>query len=253
MNNDFLVLLKKLNFWKNYNLCWIPSTASTNDDLKDIWRSEGFEHTIEVADVQTRGKGQYDRKWASDEVGQCLMFSFTVDVKEYLFPISMIAGISLAAALENMGVNTKDFWLKWPNDIWLNNRKLAGILTESTTFYGGFRTVVGIGINILPLQDKSINAASLSEAGLSTNREEALFEFCKAWDKIFILSASEQTELWKKYGGQFWKREMTIALPKGETLVAVPESVEKDGALIVRKKDGSLQKIISATLLPKIL
>ena len=100
MNNDFLVLLKKLNFWKNYNLCWIPSTASTNDDLKDIWRSEGFEHTIEVADVQTRGKGQYDRKWASDEVGQCLMFSFTVDVKEYLFPISMIAGISLAAALK---------------------------------------------------------------------------------------------------------------------------------------------------------
>ena len=53
MNNDFLLLLRKLNFWKKYNLCWIPSTSSTNDDLKDIWRSEGFEHTIEVADVQT--------------------------------------------------------------------------------------------------------------------------------------------------------------------------------------------------------
>lgn len=250
MKNDLIVLLKKLNFWKNYNLCWIPTTVSTNDDLKAIWRSEGFEQTIEIADVQTGGKGQYDRKWSSDDVGQCLMFSFTVDLKEYQFPVSMVAGVALAVALENLGVNVKDFWLKWPNDIWLNDKKLAGILTESTTLNGGFRTVVGIGINILPLRDKSINAASLNESGLSTNREEVLLAFCEAWDKIFVLSDLEQTELWKKYGGQFWKREMTIVLPKGETIVAVPESLEKDGALIVRKNDGMCEKIISATLLP---
>lgn len=252
MCNKLVKALNGLSFWEKHKLNWVSATVSTNDDLKSIWRSEGFEHSIEVADIQTGGKGQYDRKWASDAIGQCLMFSFTVDVKEYEFPISLIAGAALASALDNLGVNSKDFWLKWPNDIWINDRKLAGILTESTSFSGGFRSVVGIGINILPLKDKAINAASLSEAGLSTNREEVLLEFCKAWDNIFTLSDSEQAELWIKYGGQFWKRKMNLILPKGETLIALPESIEKDGSLIVRKNDGNLEKIISATLIPVI-
>lgn len=252
MHDELINVLKKLNFWKEHKLNWVSSTSSTNDDLKGIWRSDGFEHVIEVADIQTGGKGQYDRKWTSDAVGQCLMFSFTVDTKEYRFPISLIAGVALASALDNMGVNAKDFWLKWPNDIWINDRKLAGILTESTSFSGGFRSVVGIGINILPLKDKSINSVSLSETGLSTNRDEVLLEFCKAWDKTFSLSDSEQAALWKKYGGQFWNRKIKVVLPKGAALIAVPESIEKDGALIVRKNDGELKKIISATLIPVV-
>ena len=250
MHNELINALKGLNFWKEYKLSWVPSTASTNDDLKSFWRSEGFEHTIEVADIQTGGKGQYDRKWSSDAVGQCLMFSFTVDVEEYRFPISMIAGVALAVTLKKMGVNTRDFWLKWPNDIWINDRKLAGILTESTTINGGFRAIVGIGINILPLQDKSIKAVSLSEAGISTTQEELLLEFCKSWDKVFSLSANQQSEFWKKYSCQFWNRKMTVILPKGETFIAVPQSLEDDGTLIVCKNDGKLAKIISATLIP---
>ncbi len=250
MHNNISNSLKEYNFWKNYNLCWLPSTSSTNDDLKSIWRSDGFVHTIEIADLQTSGKGQYERKWSSDEIGQCLMFSFTVDVKKYEFPISMIAGVALAAALENLGADTNDFWLKWPNDVWINDRKLAGILTESTTFIGGFRSVVGIGINILPLKDKSVNAVSLYEAGLSLSREAVLLEFCRVWDKVFYLTDYEQTELWKKYGGQFWKRKMKITVPKEESFLGLPVSVDKDGSLIVKLKDGTLKKIISATLLP---
>ena len=252
MHNELINALKELNFWKEHKLNWISSTSSTNDDLKGIWRSDGFEHVIEVADIQTGGKGQYDRKWASDAVGQCLMFSFTVDIKEYQFPISLIAGVALASALDKMGVNPKDFWLKWPNDIWINDRKLAGILTESTSFSGGLRSVVGIGINISPLKDKSINSVSLSETGLSTNREEVLLEFCKAWDKTFSLSDSEQAALWNKYGGQFWNRKIKVVFPKGAALIAVPESIEKDGTLIVRKNDGELKKVISATLIPVV-
>ena len=252
MHNEFIKALKELNFWKEHKLNWVSSTSSTNDDLKAIWRSDTFVHIIEIADIQTNGKGQYDRKWASDSVGQCLMFSFTVDVKEYDFPISMIAGAALAKTLDNMGVNLADLWLKWPNDIWINDKKLAGILTESTTFSGGFRSVVGIGINISPLKDKSVKATSLFEAGLSTTREDVLLEFCKSWDKTFSLSADEQTKLWNKFGGQFWKRKMKVILPKEESFYAVPESVEKDGTLIVRNEEGKLLKIISATLQPLV-
>ena len=250
MHNELINALKGLTFWKEHKLNWVFSTSSTNEDLKAIWRSDKFDHTIEIADLQTHGKGQYDRKWSSDEVGQCLMFSFTVDVREYYFPISMMAGVSLALTLESLGADPNEFWLKWPNDIWINDKKLAGILTESTTFESGFRSVVGIGINILPLQDKSVNAASLSEAGVLTTRENVLLEFCRFWDKIITLSDKEQCELWNKYGGQFWKRKMNVKQPKEKVFTAIPESVEKDGTLIVRLEDGNTRKIISASLLP---
>ncbi len=250
MHTKLINTLKELKFWKNHKLAWLSFTSSTNDDIKALWRDKDFCHRIEVADIQTNGKGQYNRKWSSDTDGQNLMFSFSVDVKEYHFPISMIAGIALASALDKMELSTKDFWLKWPNDIWINDKKLAGILTESTTFVGGFRSVVGIGINILPLTDKSINAISLSEYGLDYSREEVLINFCKSWNNIFELTTEEQTNLWNNYAGQFWNREFSVAIPNENTFIAKPERVEEDGALIIKDTNQREKRIISASLLP---
>lgn len=250
MRNELINTLKELSFWKNYRLNWVSSTSSTNDDLKDKWHSEDFANWLEVADIQTNGKGQYNRKWASDSIGQCLTFSFSAEIEEYEFPISMIAGIALATALEKIGLKTEDFWLKWPNDIWINDKKLVGILTESTSFLGGFRSVIGIGINILPLADSSINAISLKEAGFEYSREEVLIEFCKAWDKVFPLEANKQAEMWNKYGGQFWNRRFKVQIPNKQAIVAKPMSVNSDGSLIVKSLEGKEIKIISATLFP---
>ena len=251
MHSELIKILKELSFWKNHKLLWLSYTSSTNDDLKALWHDKDFCHCIEVADIQTNGKGQYERKWSSDNEGQNLMFSFSVDVKEYAFPVSMIAGVALASALEKMELSTKDFWLKWPNDIWVNDKKLAGILTESTTFAGGFRSVVGIGINILPLADKTVNAVSLSEYGLDYSREEVLINFCKSWNNIFSLPPEEQCLLWNNFAGQFWKREFSIIIPNEEKFIARPIKVEDDGTLIVKKNNNQSEKrIISASLLP---
>ena len=244
--------LKSLEFWEKHEVVWLSSTTSTNDDLKEIWREPDFCHKIEIADLQTKGKGQYERKWISSNPGQCLMFSFSLDIEEYKFPISLIAGVSLAKALEKLNVPTKDFWLKWPNDIWVNDKKLSGILTESTTLKNGFRCIVGIGINILPLPDKSINSTSLEEIGLSVSREDVLIEFCKAWDYCFTLSETDQTNLWNKYGNQFWAKKVKVIIPNKPAIIAKPLSVNKDGSLNIETSDGKQQKIISATLLPII-
>ena len=244
--------LKSLKFWKNHELIWLTSTTSTNDDLKEIWRKPDFSHKIEIADLQTKGKGQYERKWVSSNTGQCLMFSFSLDIEEYKFPISLIAGIALAQALEKLSVSPKDYWLKWPNDIWINDKKLSGILTESTTLKNGFRCIVGIGINILPLSDKNVNSISLKEAGVSVSREAVLLEFCKAWDFCFSLSDLEQAKLWNKYGNQFWERKVKVQIPNSSAFIAKPISVAKDGSLTIQTSDGKQQKIISATLLPII-
>lgn len=247
---ELIKTLKELDFWKEHKLKWVSSTSSTNDDLKTIWRDKDFCHIIEVADIQTKGKGQYGRCWTSKEVGQNLMFSFTVDVKEYKFPISMIAGISLALALTELGVKKEDLWLKWPNDIWINDKKLSGILTESTTMLVGFRSVIGIGINILPLADKSVNSISLKEYGLSVTREKVLQKFCEAWNQIFNMSETEQTKLWNEFGGQFWNRKMKIQIPNENAFIATPLYVTSDGSLFVKTMEGVERIIISASLLP---
>lgn len=243
-------IIKNTKFWKNHDLVWLPTTTSTNDDLKSIWRNPDFSHKIEVADLQTQGKGQYERKWASSNVGQCLMFSFTLDIKEYEFPLSMIAGASLAVALDKLGLKISDFWLKWPNDIWVNDRKLSGILTESTTIANGFRSVIGIGINILPLPDKSVNAVSLSESGVNTTREEVLTLFLRAFDEVMALSVSEQVELWKKYSGQFWKRKFKALIPSSQSIIITPVSINNDGALIAKTTDNKEKTIMAASLMP---
>ena len=244
--------LHSLNIWKDHRLLWVSSTTSTNDDLKSIWRNKDFNHLIEVADLQTNGKGQYDRKWASSSIGQCLMFSFTIDIKEYEFPISMIAGAALAIALEELGLKTSDFWLKWPNDIWVNNKKLSGILTESTTIKNGFRSVVGIGINILPLQDNSVNATSLKENGVNTTREELLNVFFKSFDRVFSSSASQQAYYWKKYAGQFFQRKFKVQVPNQPAYIAKVLSIKEDGRLIVKTSKEEEKEIIAASLFPII-
>lgn len=252
MHNKLKEIIQSLKIWENHDLLWLPTTTSTNDDIKAIWHNDNFCPIIEVADTQTKGKGQYERKWASSSIGQCLMFSFSIDIKEFEFPVSMIAGIALAIALEELGVSKSDFWLKWPNDIWLNNKKLSGILTESTTINHGLRSVVGIGINILPLPDKSINAISLSEYNIHVTREEVLIAFLKAFDKIFHLSASKLSELWNNYASNFKKIKCKIQILNEPAFIATALGVSNDGSLMVEKTNGEKRKIISATLTPII-
>lgn len=261
MHSDLKNVLTESSFWANHKLLWLSETGSTNDDLKEIWRQPDYFHCIEVADTQTKGKGQYERKWESAAAGQCLMFSFSAEVKEYNFPISMIAGVAMAVTLEQLGLKKSDIWLKWPNDIWVRDRKLAGILTESSYFIGcpkttqtaslteGFRCVIGIGLNMLPLEKPESDFASLKEEGILVDRETVLCEFCKAWEKIFYMTPGEQTAMWNDFGGQFWKRSFVFDVPGRESFVGIPVRLEQDGGLIVKTSAGE-ENIIAASLKP---
>ena len=102
MHNKLKETIKSLDFWQSHELLWLPQTTSTNDDIKTIWHNDNFCPILEVADIQTKGKGQYERKWSSSSVGQCLMFSFSIDIKDIEFPVSMTAGVALAIAFTHL-------------------------------------------------------------------------------------------------------------------------------------------------------
>lgn len=249
MHSDLKKIMANSSFWNNHRLLWLSETESTNDDLKAIWRQPEYFHCLEIADCQTKGKGQYERKWESATAGQCLMFSFSAEVKEYKFPISMMAGVAMAVALERLGLKKTDFWLKWPNDIWVKDRKLAGILTESSCSMEGFRCVIGIGLNMLPLGVSDCKSASLEEEGISADRKKVLCEFCKAWEEIFFMSPDRQTAMWNAFGGQFWQRSFVFTVSGMKEFVGTPLRLEQDGRLIVKTAFGE-ENIIAASLRP---
>lgn len=124
--------------------------GSTNTLATD-WAADGApEGALVVADHQTAGKGRLGRVW-TDEVGRNLLFSVVLRPQipaERLGIITLAAGVAVADTVA-MFAAPRTPRLKWPNDVLLGNRKLAGILCESVLDAGNdHRLIVGIGVNV---------------------------------------------------------------------------------------------------------
>lgn len=115
----------------------IPSTQSYAHDL--IARGEATNNMIVVADAQSAGRGRYRRTWVSHHGN--LYASFIYSAEERDAKLAYSVAIAVAETLVSFGIEPQ---IKWPNDILVDNKKIAGILIE---YYGHF-VVVGIGINI---------------------------------------------------------------------------------------------------------
>lgn len=123
-------------------------TESTNADLMDeIDRVFG---DALVAEIQTKGKSRRDTKWLS-AIGSdvTLSMAFKFESHQQLLGFSLAIGVATVLALEQLGV--RNTMIKWPNDIYFDNKKLAGILIESVkSFDGGIYAIVGVGLNVHP-------------------------------------------------------------------------------------------------------
>ena len=121
-------------------------TASTNDDARDEKYREG---DVVWADFQTAGRGQRGHEWHSRK-GENLTFSVVLEptfmaIAEQ-FAVSEVVALSLVDMLSEYGIEAK---IKWTNDIYICNRKVAGILIEHKLQGAGIaRTIAGIGLNV---------------------------------------------------------------------------------------------------------
>ena len=133
----------------------LPEIDSSNTELMRRARAGRTEPVLLVAERQTAGRGRLGRGWDS-QAGESLTFSLGLPLAPANWSgLSLAVGVAVADAL-HPGIR-----LKWPNDLWLQDRKLGGILIETASFgeAGGSRyAVVGIGLNI----------AAPAASGLST-------------------------------------------------------------------------------------
>ncbi len=125
----------------------VPEIDSTNSELMRRIRAGRQEPVLLVTQRQTAGRGRLGRQWSSGDGadGGALTFSLALVLEPHDWAgLSLAVGVSVARCLH------ADLGLKWPNDIWLQDRKLGGILIE-TAAHGGQRfAVVGVGINLMP-------------------------------------------------------------------------------------------------------
>ncbi|WP_339058338.1 bifunctional biotin--[acetyl-CoA-carboxylase] ligase/biotin operon repressor BirA [Candidatus Regiella endosymbiont of Tuberolachnus salignus] len=135
-----------------------------------------------VAEYQYSGRGRRGRQWVSP-FGSNIYFSMFWRLEqgpESVMGLSLVIGTAIAEVLKQMGV--EDIRVKWPNDLYLHGKKLAGILVELTGKMGdAVQLVMGVGINILmPItaQKESINQdwTTLQEAGITIDRNELTAE-----------------------------------------------------------------------------
>ncbi|MGE4241621.1 biotin--[acetyl-CoA-carboxylase] ligase [Ramlibacter sp.] len=215
----------------------LDEVDSTNTELMRRARAGRFEPVLLAARRQTAGRGRLGRQWASAQ-GDSLTFS----IGRVLAPadwsgLSLAVGVSLA---ENLHPRVR---LKWPNDLWVDDRKLGGILIETATFGkaegGGRYAVVGVGLNIAPRD----------ATGLSTP-PAALVELQPAWDASETLRrvagplaetlAAFEASGFAPFRSRFQARdalhERRVTLSDGTEGTA--RGVGEDGALLVHTASG---------------
>ncbi|MAQ44199.1 MAG: biotin--[acetyl-CoA-carboxylase] ligase [Candidatus Marinimicrobia bacterium] len=193
---DYLSNLDSQSFGKK--ILYLPETKSTNDD---IWENFNNDHLIIITDNQTAGKGQRGREWISQQF-KSLTFSIGIlDDNKNSKLISLKSAISIAKTINDL--TGLDALIKWPNDILINNKKVAGILTESKIKNDKRIINIGIGINVNNESDKLSNvdqsATSLMiESNNKFSREILLANLIKCIDSILYKNNIAIINDWNK-------------------------------------------------------
>ena len=147
---------------------YVTECLSTNDFLINILKKNDLdEGSLVITDFQTKGRGQRNNSWDSQR-SKNLLFSFLLSPKipvKSQFYIHVIISISIYKTLKKIGLS--GIKIKWPNDIYINNLKIAGILVENIVFKKKVsRSVIGIGININQTNFLNLKATSvINESG----------------------------------------------------------------------------------------
>ena len=152
----------------------LPQVDSTNSELMRRCRAASLtalsnsalgspeppEAILLVAEHQNAGRGRLGRQWQS-QAGASLTFSLGLPLQPGNWSgLSLAVGVSLAESLEPANGKPPTLQLKWPNDLWLGQRKLGGILVETASWGDQRYVVIGVGLNVtLPEQDFSAAAS----------------------------------------------------------------------------------------------
>jgi len=234
-----------------YNLIALDSVGSTNDEARRL-AGEGEETapdgTLVWALEQTAGRGRRGRTWTSPagNLYTSLILRPDVPTKDAA-QLSFVAAVALYDALGNVSEPGHQIHLKWPNDILLQDCKVAGLLLESESGGGDYPdwVIVGMGLNVASHpEDTEFPATSLHAENWTTGVEEAL----QAYARSFLGWANTWVEEGFVPIRRTWLQrckglgEAIEVRLESDTLRGIFKDMDDDGALIL-DQDGDLTRI----------
>ncbi len=220
---------------------YFPTLSSTNDEMMRLGKADGKHGTAIVADHQTAGRGRIERLWESP-AGKGLYFSLLLrpPLMASAAPlITLATGLALGRALRSLGLES--LIVKWPNDIWVGQKKLAGILTEMVNHGRQVDfVVVGVGLNVFQRPEDF----SPSVRAVATSLKMASDQ---AWDRgqvllqILMEIFSEIEKLIAEGPGPLIARWTQTSGMVGKKVQAVENDRSTEGVVCGLSPEGQLQ------------
>lgn len=224
---------------------WDYELTSTNDKARELARKNALEGTLVLAETQSKGKGRRGRTWESAPAQGIYMSLILRPVAPLAkaSPYTFLGAYAVLRFCHLRGLLTK---VKWPNDIYVNGKKISGVLLElSATGQDISYLVLGIGFNVNQRSfPADICATSLFlETNKTWPRKEVLAELLVYLEEGYQKLAQDTAwliELMKEHSLLLGKE---IVVSGGLELEGVAEDIASDGALLIRAKDNKLVKV----------
>jgi BirA family biotin operon repressor/biotin-[acetyl-CoA-carboxylase] ligase len=231
---------------------WRPSAyyriVSTNQTARLLAEHGAPEGTLVVAETQSRGHGRRGSEWVSPPGG--LWFSFVL--RPELSPdragaLPVLMAVAIARTLwEVTGLPAR---IKWPNDVFVGGRKIAGAMVTAAAD-GALVAGVGVNVNVLagdlPAGGHYEATSVLVETGQPASRVELLASFLSAFEKRYLppREPGQQALLdeWRELS--LVLGEEVEATERGEALRGTVFGIEDDGGIVIRLADGTHRKLL---------
>ena len=231
--------------------------SSTNDLALELAAQQGLLFPLLVlAETQTSGRGRRTNRWWSAD--GALTFSLVLEAAAAELPpdrwpqASLTSGLAVGEALEELlpGAETR---LKWPNDVFVNRKKIAGILVESTRLQQG-KLIIGIGLNV----NNSLASAPPEIAALATSMCDAGEQQFPLVDVLICVLkrlverlgwiGSQDQQLRERWQARclLTGRQVEVVTPT-DKLTGLCQGINEEGALVVQT-DAGLERCFAGTI-----
>lgn len=244
-----------------WEVVYLERTTSTNDEARRLAAEGAPDRTVVLAEEQTAGRGRRGAKWVSPPGRNGIVSVLLRPGKDC--PPERWARLTLAAALAGcdaldavagLGVAAE---VKWPNDLYLSGRKVAGILVESAwSAQGGF-VVIGTGFNLnlepsdFPEELRAVaTSVWMERGGLAVDRTVFLTNFLQALETRCAEAAADFPAMREEGWRRSWLVQRRVTLTAaGQQLEGVVCGLGPEGELLLCGDDGIVQVISSADLI----
>jgi BirA family transcriptional regulator, biotin operon repressor / biotin---[acetyl-CoA-carboxylase] ligase len=231
-------------------LRYLSEAGSTNDEALG-WAARGApEGALVVADHQSAGRGRRGRTWHAPP-GSALLFSLVLrpDLSpDRLGLLTTALGVAGAEAVRSFGIDAR---VKWPNDVTVDGRKLAGVLVESRLSDARIEAVAGMGLNVsvgpgaLPSEVADRATSFVDHADMSSQRHVVLETILEALARLYssLTSVDGQASLIERASVLSGVLGTTVSLRTGDETLVEGRALRltSTGALVVATDDGDIE------------